>query len=509
MGLRSVYVNGVSGVGDLAYIAEDWDIEENMDRRSSFNCTIKYIGSVTSPNVDYQLDCGDEIYLYDGSTCIFAGVIVDLDEFYEDTNKTNLWRSVKAVDFTDILSRKLIKSVFEDLYVGEIITYMLANDFADFNIQVGTIEDGPLVKRIMFKYDDGKSAIDKLIDFGNYTWNITTDSTGAIKYFNYYEIGYYANTTTLENEKGFTRSRSIAKYRNRQYVHGGYRELENEISNETPTPSPDGESKEFFVRYKIGREPTIEVKLSGGSWLPVDVGIKGLEEGKDFYWSYGSTQLSQGDDFNGGAALDASSSDSIRVSYIGLVPILVLAIDLDEIDNRGDYDNYIYNSGITTREEAFSYAKQLLTKYANQADTISFELTSKDYDVGETMTITKGSPWNIDEEYFVNSIRIYGQGNASFRYEYKVLDGAAFGNWEDFFLNVQQPEVIESSDEQELLLTLQRWKDGGDIDDGNEVFTHDGEYQLTMLIPLYPANDLYPSDLLFPGTIDDTDTVND
>ncbi|MFW9878286.1 MAG: hypothetical protein ACFFG0_34830 [Candidatus Thorarchaeota archaeon] len=519
MGIRHVYINGTNLTGDEVYISEDWDIEENMNRRSNFNCIIEFSDEtlLTSDDkvllssidevlrtTDIEIECGDEIRLYEDSTYIWGGVILTLDEVYEDKSQYNLWRTVSAGDFTHLLTRKLITRVYDDLYVGEIITHIIEEDLADLGITAGTIQDGPLIERIKFNYDDADSVIQELVDFGNYVWNVNKD-----KQLNYYALNYYENSTALEDEEGFTRSRSIDNYRNKQYVRGGYAEIQNEIENETPTPEPDGESKSFFTKYKIGRTPEIEVKLSGGDWTPVDVGVNGLEENADFYWTYGSTQIVQDDSYNSGDALDVADSDAIRVSYYGLRPILVLAIDSNEINDKGSYEAYTSNSKLKTVPDALNYAKQLLEKYANQADTISFSLTSKDYDPGETMTITKDSPWNIDEDYFVSSVKIYPQGVNAFRYEYTVVDGAALGGWEEFFKGVNQPNVVEASEDDELLLTLQEWKDGGDIDDGYEEYSYDGVYTLTKLIPLYPALAQYPSDILFPGTLIDTDTVND
>src|SRR5690606_6218082 len=101
--------------------------------------------------------------------------------------------------------------------------------------------------------------------------------------------------------------------------------------------------------------------------VPVSVGIRDIDTGKDFYWSKGSNEITQ--DASAAALLD---SDILQVEYIGQYEMVLMREDLDEQDDRrnieggsGIYES-IQGDGVvlTTMASAQEYADALIARNA-------------------------------------------------------------------------------------------------------------------------------------------------
>ena len=112
------------------------------------------------------------------------------------------------------------------------------------------------------------------------------------------------------------------KYRNSQFI--------TNIKNVTDTQQEffigDGTRQTFTVGYPFNELPTVELN-TGSGFVSQQVGIRGLDDGKDWYIALGSNELVQ-------EFLDTpiSSSHSIRVTYKGIYQLVALARDDAEVD---------------------------------------------------------------------------------------------------------------------------------------------------------------------------------
>src|SRR5690606_2836220 len=119
------------------------------------------------------------------------------------------------------------------------------------------------------------------------------------------------------------------QYRNSQYIKGGV-----DITDpQTEEFLGDGKRTAFTTGFKIAKVPTIKVNSTIKT-----VGIRGLDSGKDWYWSKGENTISQES-----SATPLESTDILSVTYQGEFPIVVITKDDAEIIARQTLEQ---NSGI-------------------------------------------------------------------------------------------------------------------------------------------------------------------
>ena len=490
MGLRHLYIGGTGGTGVTptgteVQIGKQWTLNQRINNKDTFTFTIEDDNSATiEPLV--------EIYFYDDTTYIWGGVIKTVD--IEKTSINRAVYSVKAEDFTCLTERPLVIRSYENQSISNIIDSLITTYFSSYGISEGTNTITTVIKLISFNYEKGDNVLNQLKNFGNFQWNVNKD-----KELNFTLITSTTSTTTLDNELSLKKSLSADNYRNVQYAKG--KKKRTSINSEkTPTPKPDGKTREFFTNYPIATEPTVETNVNGAGWVVKTVGLRGLTTGKDFYWSYNSTQISQ--DENGTVLTDRvapDTDDQIRVTYIGLIPLLIVVSNTNEVTDHGSIENYIYNKYIESPEDGKDYAQTLLDKYSNDSDKFSFTIQSKTYEIGEQIPIVD-TLLNINGDFLAESCTWSPRGINSINYTYNVLDGVALGGWEEFFKNLFAPEVIEL-DDQETVIRIYNWDEPTD---------HDGQYDIEISNALYPSNSLYPSNTLYPNTsLTGTTTLND
>lgn len=463
-----------------------WTINERLNARGTMEATVINDNGTS-------LRYGVEIGLYDGElSLLWGGVIISIPSIKE-VEKGTLWYQLRCEDYAALLDRYIIKGAYDDYTLEDIVNDLITNYFSESGITAGTISAETEINTVILNYLKGGEALDHLKSFANIAWWVDKDK--KLYFIDMAGTGRTINSTSLSGEKDFEKDSSGENYYNKLYLKGNKQITVQQIEKYV-SPSCDGETLEFFTQFPIAKDPFIEYKPAAGSWTEATVGVKGLDDGKQFYWSYNSTQITQDGDVL--AALAASSY--IRVTYYGLIPLFVVVSDTAEIADRGfTHANYIENSKLFSSVDALKYGYQLLNKYAEDADKFKFYLTSKDYNIGELFQLTKSSPWNYNEQVLVESITWTGMGIDGIRYSYGVMDGAAVGGWEEFFKNLLKPDRVEV-EETEMIVYLK---------DINEAIDQDGDYAFTLLAPLYPSTSLYPSASLYPGTINDTDSVSD
>jgi hypothetical protein len=488
MGIRHVYLGGNSVTGTEVTISDSWSVTENIKAKSTFEFTIIDLNGAT-------LSGFTEVTFYDGTTYIWGGSIIGISDVKQGVGR--LVYSIKAVGYKELVERALVIKGFNNQTIEYMVNYLIDNFFSAYGITAGTISAVTEINRVPFSYKYGHTCLNHLQSFGNYIWDVNKD-----KELNFHLIGYSTSSNTITDASlsstinNFERTRDMTNYRNRQYVKGQDR-LSILQSNKSVTPTPNSSNREFFTKYKIGLEPKIEVKIGAGNWTTQTVGVKGLQdnESNQWWWSYGSSQITHDENES-----VLTSSDDIRVTYYGLIPLIIIAQDSDEITSRGYVDAYDYNKNISDTVDAFKYGQNLLEKYANEADNITFSTNNtKLYEVGEQIPVFMTGLRNIDENFLCTECRWSPMGVDQIRYDYTAIDSPSTGGWEEFFEKLVELTRVNVDDNEIVIYSKLE----------QETINLDGEYNITMITPLKPDVDLYPSLVLTPGTIDDTDTISD
>jgi hypothetical protein len=487
MGIRHVYLNGDKDTGTEVQIEQDtWNVIENIGSKSIFSFTIKDLNGAT-------IDAGVEVTFYEDTTLLWGGYIKNLDDYSK--GKGRLEYTVSATDYNELIERCLVVKGFSNYTIEDMVTYLIDNFFTSYGITAGTIDAPVTINRVPFSYIYGHSALNHLRDFGNYIWNIDKS-----KQLSFQQIGYSISSTPI-NDAALTstinnvrRNRTMQNYRNRQYVKGKDR-LSVQQYQKTPTPTPNSSHREFLVKYKIGKEPMIEVN-KGSGWVIQTVGLIGLDEGESnqWWWSYGSPQITHDEN-----ETVLTATDEIRVTYYGLIPLIIVTQDNDEISSRGYYDAYSYNDKVEDLTDALLYGHNLLDKYANTADTFTYRMYSKTYEIGEQVPVVFSSLRNVNETFLVKSCTWTPRSVNQITYDYEILDSPNTGGWEEFFKNMFEASKI-NVDTDEIVIYVK---------EEDETISFAGQYSIDEIDPLEPSDTLYPADDLYPGAITDSFTVND
>ena len=468
----------------VVYISPNWSIIDKINARTTMQAKIVDLNEILSINV------GDSVTFENNGSVIFAGLIQTIDVSEEGPGY--LVYNIKCVDNTAITDRRVIAKVYENEYVGDIVTDLITEVLGEEGITAGTIQDGPVIAKAVFNYIKCSQALDYLkTTTGGYIWNIDKD-----KKLNFFERSTNTAPWTLDNtvqHNSFKQLSTIDTYRNTQYVRGGQGRT-NEQSDETPTPKPDGESRSFILRFPIANEPAIEINLNGAGWVAIassDIGINGLNDGKKWYWSYNSQVITQDE-----TEVVLGTVDAIRITYVGLRNLFVKIDDPAEVlaratveSNSGIYEDFQIEKSINTAVQALEYADGLIQTYAEIKDKITFSTEVSGLEAGQLLTVNK-TLYGISDNFLIESITIKPKDSLSFEYTVSALDGASIGGWEEFFKNILKAGRDFSIAENEVIITMRS---------DTEIEGLEGDLNIKIFNASYPSDTSYPGETEYPN----------
>ena len=377
----------------------------------------------------FGIDVGMEVIVEEDSSTIFAGTV---DSVSESGDKTN-YVSVACVDFSQLVDKRIIANSYENQLAGDIVKDFISLVFADEGITAGDIQDGPIISKAVFNYDNGNTGMNYLADTTGFNWEINN-----LKQLNFFDRSTFTAPFALmdhsHNYSGLSVKKSRSDYRNRQYIRAGT-DTTAEIALEKPTPKPDGVSKTFVVRLPIALKPRIFIDTVEVS--PSDIGINGLDQDKKYYFSFGSNVITQGSTV---ATLD---TEVLEVTYKGLYPLLVVSELPGQINARkaleggsGISENIIQEGNLDTRQAALEFAHGKLEKYGVIPKIVTFNTYSKGLKAGQLIPITN-TKHNLSGTFLIDSVAARNDGVLTL-YSVRCLDGASFGGWEQLFKTLLQ-----------------------------------------------------------------------
>lgn len=486
--MRTFYINGAEVLVD-----RNWTISDKINSRSTVNMTVVDLLSLST------IDEGDSINIYNGTDKIFSGIVLTITKTEPYPN--NIVYQVAGVDNSALADKRVIATSYVNTLAGTIVQDLITQKLSEEGITAGTIASGVVIKKAVFNYIKVSQALDYLKDLTGLVWNIDKD-----KKLNFYDRATNVSSVAISNNvqhKGFTQKTSLDRYRNVQYIRGGKTKTSLQ-TNEVPSPKPDGESRNFILRFPIAEKPTIEINLNGAGWTTVaasDIGVNGLDTGKKWYFTFDSNVLTQDS-----SQTVLSATDAIRVDYSGLRNLFVSHDNVSEISARkakeagtsGIYENLAIEKTIDDSNQAFQFAEGLINTYGEVMDSVQFSTEVSGIDAGQLIMIDKPL-FGIYGQYLIESVSIRLIGN-SVEYQVNALDGASIGGWEQFFkklINTDKDFVIA---ENEVIILLSK-----SFDTEN----YQSNYGISTIVPIFPSETLYPSDTLYPGTKSNEVILND
>ncbi len=443
MALVTLTINGVDRTSLLKL--------DTLQINDGFGSRVTAEFEILDPSGAYRPDNGEPVVIArTGPVKIFAGLIDSPDDEQKPPGTKALKYLVKCADYSQVCDRHRVAGVYENMLAGDIIKDIVATALAGEGITTTNVQDGPVVTKILFNYCTATDAFNELAELAGFGWYVDFDKD--LHFFDRATNAAPFNITdALNNARAVKVSRPKDRYRNRQFVRGS-----NALSDyRTETFAGDGSRREFFVTFPMQTVPT--VKVNG---IVKTVGIRGIDSGKDWYWSQGSDAISQD---TSGAVLRAG--DTLTVIYRFLYPVLLVKEDSTQISARqaveggtGVYEDLEEDSSVEdfTTAETLSLAR--LRQYGVIPTVVTYETDNDGLRSGQLQTI-QIAKHNLNGSFLIESVSVKDISGKFLRYEVKAVSGERIGGWVDFFKSLIRGKEKLSRRENEVVTLLREQTD--------------------------------------------------
>jgi len=297
-----------------------------------------------------------------------------------------------------------------------------------------SVDDGPEITDAVFNYVPIADALNSIAERTGLWWKIDENRRLHFKKRDSYTAPWtITGTDILHGSLQVTHNAD--KYRNRQVVRGG----RDETTERSEVRVGDGENQAFTMSYPVARVPTVEVDFDDGAgYVAQTVGIKGLDEGRQWYWSKGDPVIAQD---AGDTVLTAVQS--IKVTYRGQFPIIVITQDSTAITERaaiedvgtGRVEQVKQVSQDTTRDGAFDLANDLIEKFSKIGKTVRFRTMRHGLRAGHIATVNLPAAGLNNTEVLIDAITVGSVAN-NFLYDVQGVEGPEVGSWTKFFKDI-------------------------------------------------------------------------
>ena len=395
-----------------------------------------------------QANVGDVVKVIVGADTIFGGVVEQSAATEITNNPTGTYtivERVSCVGFSAIAYRRLVNEVWTSETLNTILTDLVTNYLDGEGITATNIPSpGPTVSKAIFSWKSVGDALDSLATDLGYLWWID-----ANKDLNFVQRTDNAAPQDIDATNrpfiSLTRSTNTQRFANSIVLRGG-RALTQTL---TENLVGDGTRRVFSLAYPVGEKPS-SITAAAVSIGSADIGIRGLDEGKKWYWSKGSHELEQAD-----TETVLGSSDSLEVQYKGLYRVIVRGEDAASIATRaaaspgtsGRYERLEVDATIEDLTLASDRTQGLLTRYGAELPTrVLFTTDHAGFRAGQIMAITLPE-LSISGSYLIDSVRFNERNDNELRYSITALSGETLGGWEAYWRRLAKTPDVDVGDE--------------------------------------------------------------
>lgn len=466
------YENGAIGCtidSEEVSILPSWSVQQNINMRSSMNCTVTHLGNLTN------IDIGDSIEFIDQyDNTVFAGLVKSKRKYDPfDNSGQVLYYDLVCVDYSALADKRKIAESIESETAEDIIIDYILPILNEEGVTEGTIDCDLSIEKAMFNYVTITEALNQLAALTNgYIWYI--DENKQLHFFhkssNVSELTFDENIAYYDIEE----TEDMDNYRNKQYIQGGKAKTDLQVK-ESVSPTPDGNIMKYNVRFPIAENPKPVVYVNDVAESSDDVGINGVDTGKHFYFNYNSNIIVHDD---GETPLDADSGDTLTVTYKGYRDLFLVSDSAEQIADRanketgtsGIYENIYKETSIDDATQALEYADALILKYGEIKNVVNFKTEQVGLRAGQLLKI-ENELFELDDYYLIESINVRQLDPLHFEYNVKCLDGAAIGGWEQFFVELIKSQRDFTIGGSEVLIIILNQKDTTELNSSMRVRT--------------------------------------
>ena len=431
-----------------------------------------------------------EIYNYSGS--LIYGGFVFYPKRMNPIGTDAIFYDIECVDQQCIADRYLVAESYANQTAGTIVRDLMNNYLIADGITEGTIQNGNVLAIAKFiRTGTVTDALNQLADVSGYIWYIDFDKklyfierSADVAPFNIVDNSPIVNINVRQDR---------SKYRNRQYLRGGTTPTDTNITNESPSPKPDGVARTFLARYPISQKPTIYINGIAISSDQIGInGVDGTVTPLQWYYQIGSNTITQ--DRN---QTVLSTTDTITIDYIGLIPLLVVVEDSVAIAERATIENLsgVYEAletlpNVNDKQQALDIANGKLRQYTKANRELTYQTYTNGLSAGQLQTVDLTKYGISASQFLIDRITINDlNDNGVFVYDIHAVDGEAYGGWTNFFKGLIKKDSGATIDSDERLVVL---KSFNEKENWNESITQIIYVCSVPDVSLYPSNIFYP-----------------
>lgn len=421
-------------------------ISDALNQRS----TASFI--LVDPSGVYDPEVGESVEVYDeGGDLIFGGSI---DEYQEEQPQGGVvdYHTVQCVDHHLLADRRIVAEAYDNLTAGAIVQDLITKYLAAEGVTAGTIQAGPTITRAVFNYVPASEALDQISELSGCQWCIR-----ANKALDFFDRATFSAPWAVTSTRAIMRprvTRDRRDYRNRQYVRAG----KDRTDPRTESFKGDGVTKTFTLAFPVAEVPSVAV-----NGVTKTVGIRGVETGKDWYWSKDDPTITQDD-----AAVALTATDTLSVTYRGFFPVVV---QVDEGGQQTARKNLEGGSGVYERvddapnldsqQAALELAQGKLRRYARIGATLTYETFLADLRSGHLQSVDLPGI-HVSGVFLISEVETVdaSRGDGQLLRRVTALDGEAVGGWAAFFRRMAQQGRQFVIRENEVLVKLTTLSDG-------------------------------------------------
>lgn len=469
---------------DAKVILDSLSIEDAIGERS----TASFI--VYDEQGQYHFSQNQKVEIYDGIDLVFAGFI-DLPNEQEIPGTTSLTHTIRCKDNHYLADKRIIAKAYESITTGAVVNDIITNYLATEGVTVGNVMDGADLTEAVFNYVPVSKALEALAERSGYIWYIDYD-----KKLYFIPRATYSAPWDLTNADilsgSLTVENSNSKYRNKQYVKGG-RDITDPM---TENKKGDGATRTWVLGFPLAKVPTLT--LNSTPILASDVGIRGVDESKKYYWSKGSDTITHD---NSQTLLTAS--DTLGVTFQGEYDVVVVTFDPEQIENlktiegsSGVVEDVSDDMDTSNREASFQNANSKLQKYGVIGRRIMFTTRRSGLFAGQVIDTTLLQHEINNVECLIECVTIDFIDD-QIRYKVKCAEGPEQNSWTKMFevmaTRGQAFVVRQNISEKQILVTLdtfsKTWESADNPNIFKEVYASDTLFPSTALYPMFAFTD--------------------
>jgi hypothetical protein len=389
----------LSALSGNLLLLEGYQTEHRIEERSITSLNL------IDESASYDFEYGEEVKIRDDNyDMVFGGLVSESTVTLMNPRTGSLLHSLRVWDYHSLADGRQFIGAYVtttgDAIVRDILTILAEEGISEGEIQGSDVT----LENIIFNYITCAEALDKVKDLCGFTWFINEEK----KLYFVDRATFAAAWNIVDGSEmymeGVTLATGNPEYRNIQYIQGG----QAETIERTEPFIGDGTNRNFTLGYPVAKVPTITLNE-----LPQSVGIKGVETGKNFYWSKGDAVITQEQ-----ADTVLTASDDLQVTYTGSFKIMVKVSQAAEITRQqinqgwgtGKIERKDVDTTLQSLDSAIDAAKAKLANYATIGRKLTYTTQTSGLAAGALQIITIPALGLSAQEFLITSVTYSAPG---------------------------------------------------------------------------------------------------